>query len=97
MYSLIQCRELITNPQFQHIIKHRKLTIQTHHLSLPIKYNPYLSIGSEMLEKLNRLYDGWEVINSLVKPFEYQIVRNEKPVLFSTDAITFVVRKTSLS
>ncbi|WEG11702.1 class I SAM-dependent methyltransferase [Pullulanibacillus sp. KACC 23026] len=49
----------------------------------------------EMLTKLHDLYgDGWEVINELVKPLDYQIVRNEKPVLLSTDAITFVVRKT---
>ncbi|OCA90346.1 methyltransferase [Bacillus sp. FJAT-27225] len=49
----------------------------------------------EMLAKLYRIYgDGWEVINETVKPLEYQIVRNEKPVLLSTDAITFVVRKT---
>jgi 2-polyprenyl-3-methyl-5-hydroxy-6-metoxy-1,4-benzoquinol methylase len=50
----------------------------------------------EMLGKLHRIYgDGWEVINELVKPLEYQIVRNEKPVLLSTDAITFVVKKTN--
>jgi SAM-dependent methyltransferase len=48
----------------------------------------------DMLAKLNHIYsDGWEVLNQLVKPLEYQIVRDEKPVLLKTNAITYVVRK----
>lgn len=47
-----------------------------------------------MLAKLHRINgDGWEVLNELVKPLEYQIIRNEKPVLLRTNAITYVVGK----
>ncbi|ADU29513.1 class I SAM-dependent methyltransferase [Evansella cellulosilytica] len=48
---------------------------------------------SDMINKLRQSYDGWELVNQLVKPLEYKIVRDEKDVLLKTKAITFVVRK----
>lgn len=47
----------------------------------------------DMLNKLRAIYDGWEIVNQLVKPLEYKIVRDERDVLLKTNAITFVVRK----
>lgn len=48
----------------------------------------------EMLDTLRRIYTGWEEILVLSKPLEYQIIRQGKPVLLKTIAITFAVRKT---
>ncbi|RKL64691.1 SAM-dependent methyltransferase [Salipaludibacillus neizhouensis] len=47
----------------------------------------------DMMNKLRNIYDGWEVVNQLVKPLEYKIVRDERDVLLTTNAITFTVRK----
>lgn len=47
----------------------------------------------KMLNKLQHAYDGWEVLKQLIKPLEYAITRNEKPILLKTNAITYVVRK----
>jgi 2-polyprenyl-3-methyl-5-hydroxy-6-metoxy-1,4-benzoquinol methylase len=47
----------------------------------------------DMMEKLNSIYKGWEVLKTIVKPLEYNITRSEKPILLKTNAITFVVRK----
>lgn len=47
----------------------------------------------DMKSKLNEIYEDWEVLNQLVKPLEYKIVRDEKEVLLKTNAITYVVRK----
>lgn len=47
----------------------------------------------EMLKKLDKIYSGWEKEAQMVKPLEYQIVRNDKPVLLTTNAITYAVRK----
>ena len=46
-----------------------------------------------MINKLNQIYNGWEILNQLVKPLEYKIERNGKHILLKTNAITFVVRK----
>ncbi|MGP4040151.1 class I SAM-dependent methyltransferase [Gracilibacillus sp. D59] len=46
----------------------------------------------EMINKLNNIYQDWKVIKQVVKPLEYQIVRNEKSILLKTKAITFVVK-----
>jgi 2-polyprenyl-3-methyl-5-hydroxy-6-metoxy-1,4-benzoquinol methylase len=46
----------------------------------------------DMIHRLDRIYAGWDVLNKLVKPLEYIIVRNEKDVLLKTNAITYVVR-----
>ncbi|MDG5789817.1 class I SAM-dependent methyltransferase [Evansella sp. AB-P1] len=46
-----------------------------------------------MLIKLRKIYEAWEIVNQLVKPLEYRIVRDERDVLLKTNAITFVVRK----
>ncbi len=47
----------------------------------------------DMINKLDGIYEGWEILNKLVKPLEYKIVRDEKDVLLKTNAITYVVRK----
>jgi 2-polyprenyl-3-methyl-5-hydroxy-6-metoxy-1,4-benzoquinol methylase len=47
----------------------------------------------DMIIKLSRIYDGWKVVNKLVKPLQYKIVRDKKDILLKTNAITFVVRK----
>ncbi len=49
----------------------------------------------QMIDKLNNNYKGWKVVKQLVRPLEYQIVRNEEPVLLKSKAITFVVQKNS--
>ena len=46
-----------------------------------------------MLDTLRRIYTGWEEVLVLPKPLEYQITRQDKPVLLKTTAITFAVRK----
>ncbi|MFD1779173.1 class I SAM-dependent methyltransferase [Fredinandcohnia salidurans] len=46
----------------------------------------------DMIHRLDRIYAGWDVLNKLVKPLEYKIVRDEKEVLLKTNAITYVVR-----
>ncbi|EJQ92398.1 cytochrome P450 [Bacillus cereus] len=50
----------------------------------------------EIMNKLRQIYDGWEVLNIIVKPLEYKIIRNEKSVLLKTNAITYAVRKNNL-
>ncbi|MEC0240378.1 class I SAM-dependent methyltransferase [Paenibacillus dokdonensis] len=46
-----------------------------------------------MLNLLDRHYDGWEIQKRLVKPLEYEIVRDGQPVKLTTDCITFVSKK----
>ncbi|GAA0336460.1 class I SAM-dependent methyltransferase [Bacillus carboniphilus] len=67
---------------------------------IDIKSNQKLDVMMEiniktedMINKLDRIYEGWELLNKLVKPLEYKIVRDEKDVLLKTNAITYVVRK----
>ncbi|QQZ08729.1 class I SAM-dependent methyltransferase [Heyndrickxia vini] len=53
-----------------------------------------LNLSTEvMLNKLGSIYTGWEVLKNMVKPLEYNIIRNERPVLLRTNAITYVLRK----
>lgn len=53
-----------------------------------------LNLSTEdMINKLSSIYSGWELLKTIVKPLEYNITRNEKPVLLKTNAITYVVRK----
>ncbi|MFD2042970.1 class I SAM-dependent methyltransferase [Ornithinibacillus salinisoli] len=47
----------------------------------------------EMINRLEKLYGGWEILKHVVKPLEYKITRNEKDVLLKTNAITYVARK----
>ncbi|WP_316571737.1 class I SAM-dependent methyltransferase [Neobacillus sp. YIM B06451] len=47
----------------------------------------------EMEKKLKLNYEGWDVLKHLVKPLEYTIVRGDREVLLTTNAVTFVVRK----
>lgn len=54
-----------------------------------------LNLATEDMQvMLNKLYgEKWEVLSEIVKPLEYQIVRDYKPVLLRTNAITYVVRR----
>lgn len=47
----------------------------------------------DMMKKISSFYKGWEVLKSEVKPLEYNIIRNGRPVLLKTNAISYVVRK----
>lgn len=51
---------------------------------------------NEMLQKLECIYEDWSVLNVIVKPLEYTITRNGKPVLLKTHAVTYVVKKERL-
>jgi len=35
----------------------------------------------------------WDVIQNIVKPLEFEIIRDQKAVLMRTNAITYVVKK----
>ncbi|EHK1219657.1 methyltransferase domain-containing protein [Escherichia coli] len=63
------------------------------------KLNALMEINiptEKMMNKLRKIYNGWEVLNIIIKPLEYKIIRNENPVLLKTNAITYVVRKNNL-
>lgn len=65
-------------------------------LETSVKLDAMLEVNlltEDMLNKLNSIYSGWEVLKTIVKPLEYNITRNEKPVLLKTKAITYIVRK----
>ncbi|WP_100406982.1 class I SAM-dependent methyltransferase [Bacillus solitudinis] len=47
----------------------------------------------EMLNKLKKIYEGWETLKEIVKPLTFEIVRNERKVILKTNAITYVVSK----
>lgn len=47
----------------------------------------------EMLNKIKDIYLDWEVIETIIKPLEYNITRNEKSILLKTNAVTFIVKK----
>ena len=47
----------------------------------------------EMLNKMENIYFGWNVLKTTIKPLEYSIIRNEKAILLKTNAITYIVRK----
>lgn len=49
--------------------------------------------SKEMLQILNENYKEWRKDTVLIKPLKYHINRGEKPVLLTTNAITFVVQK----
>ncbi|WP_369903066.1 class I SAM-dependent methyltransferase [Bacillus manliponensis] len=51
----------------------------------------------DMLEKLKHIYRDWNTLNIIVKPLEYKITRNGRPVLLKTHAVTYVVRKEPLA
>jgi ubiquinone/menaquinone biosynthesis C-methylase UbiE len=53
-----------------------------------------INIATEdMINKLENMYEGWEVLTKVVKPLEYQISRNDRSILLKTNAITFIVQK----
>lgn len=47
----------------------------------------------DIKRKLNGIYRGWDILNLIVKPLEYKIIRNELSILLKTNAVTYVVRK----
>ncbi|WP_336046969.1 class I SAM-dependent methyltransferase [Solibacillus ferritrahens] len=60
------------------------------------KLNALMEINlstKDMMKKISSFYIGWEVLKSEVKPLEYNIIRNGKPVLLKTNAISYIVRK----
>jgi 2-polyprenyl-3-methyl-5-hydroxy-6-metoxy-1,4-benzoquinol methylase len=76
------------------------IIISTNILEVDVKTNSYLdplfevNLSTErMLELLDSQYKGWEIQRRLVKPLEYNIMRNEQPVILSSDCITYVVKK----
>ncbi|RDU38005.1 class I SAM-dependent methyltransferase [Neobacillus piezotolerans] len=53
-----------------------------------------VNVSTEIMErKLFLNYVGWDVLKHLVKPLEYTIVRGDREVLLTTNAVTYVVRK----
>ncbi|BAC12270.1 hypothetical conserved protein [Oceanobacillus iheyensis HTE831] len=48
---------------------------------------------ADMINKLKKVYQSWSVVKHVVKPLEYTIERQGKPVLMTTNAITYVVKK----
>ena len=48
---------------------------------------------TDMLNQLTNIYQDWEILSQIVKPLEYQIVRDNRDILLKTNAITFVVQK----
>lgn len=61
-----------------------------------VKLDPLFEVNlstEEMLYMLRKIYTGWKELHLVVKPLEYRIARDEKPVLLRTNAITFCVRK----
>lgn len=54
-----------------------------------------LNLSSEdMINKLSTMYSEWEIIKKEVRALNFNINRNDKPVLLKTNAITYVARKT---
>lgn len=68
-----------------------EIDLETH-----IKLDAQMEINlstEDIMNKLSNIYVGWEVLNKIVKPLEYNITRGEKHILLKTNAITYVVRK----
>lgn len=61
----------------------------------PLEVFMELNLSTEtVMSKLDQVYaDGWEKIQTHVKPLDYKITRDNKPVLLKTNAVTYVVRK----
>lgn len=55
-----------------------------------IEINLSTEQGSELLRAI---YGNWEPLRSLVKPLQFEIIRNDRPILLSSDCITLVARK----
>jgi SAM-dependent methyltransferase len=61
------------------------------------KLDAYMEVNlstKTLMNILRTVYDGWDVIKTVVKPLRYNIIRHEKEILLKTNAITFVVKKT---
>lgn len=50
-------------------------------------------LTDSVLAKLDHVFQNWKVLMELVKPLEYEITRNHRSILLTTNAITFVARK----
>lgn len=48
---------------------------------------------NRLLELLDQMYNGWDVVQRLVKPLAYIIERNGQPVKLMSDCITYVAKK----
>jgi 2-polyprenyl-3-methyl-5-hydroxy-6-metoxy-1,4-benzoquinol methylase len=48
---------------------------------------------NDMSKLLQDTYPNWEILKTVVNPLRYEIVRNQNPVLLTTNAITLVVKK----
>ncbi|MGM0806136.1 MAG: class I SAM-dependent methyltransferase [Bacillota bacterium] len=48
---------------------------------------------NDMRNLLEDTYTDWEILKTTVNSLHYQIVRNQKPVVLTTNAITYVVKK----
>lgn len=60
------------------------------------KLDPLFEINlssNKILKHLKSTYKGWKEFSVVIKPLEYQISRNDRPVLLKTNAITFVAKK----
>lgn len=50
---------------------------------------------AKMMKKLKENYSGWEELNVIIKPLEFNINRNGRQVLLKTKAITYIVKNSS--
>ncbi|WP_137790687.1 class I SAM-dependent methyltransferase [Bacillus sp. E(2018)] len=48
---------------------------------------------NDMTKLLQDTYPNWEILKTGVNPLRYEIVRNQNPVILTTNAITLVVKK----
>jgi SAM-dependent methyltransferase len=48
---------------------------------------------SESMALLENHYEAWEKVNIFVKPLKFEIIRDGRPVLLTTDCITYTAKK----
>ncbi len=51
---------------------------------------------NDMSKLLKNSYPNWEILKAVINPLSFKIVRNLRPVLLTTNAITYVVMKKSV-
>lgn len=69
----------------------REMVIESQRMLEPM-YEVNLPTDS-LLELLDQMYSGWDVVQRLVKPLSYHIERNGLPVRLTSDCITYVAKK----
>lgn len=60
------------------------------------KLTPQFEINFDahkLVQLLMKLYNSWEIIESNIKNYTFEIERQDRPVMLETDVVTFVVRK----